>query len=370
MIGEMQFTAVMLLTLLALALAVMLPKKLAADAVTNRSRWLMVAGLLVLALQFLLQYILGLRQMGVTQAAMLNIVLFIPCSALLSLSVLNLQRQGRVQRSEWYVVLPTWLLSTGLIAWGAFTDGKPLLVSTDRLLWAEVASSCIYAAMQLFFSVKHIREVRRMQLALDSYYDHERRGLLDWLRVSIVVLSLLSLSVPVLIFASGLPLAFYGLFFFGGIFYLWFMFVRYVLTQSALRVREAEQSAEEEEKEKLKNRNEKFASPEVMQQVSHAVELWLNAGGHLHSGITSSDAAREMNVPRYQLTTWVKASGHESFTRWITTLRINEAKRLLREHPDWSNEAVADHCGFTRTYFQQTFKKETGLSPAEYLLRS
>ena len=30
----------------------------------------------------------------------------------------------------------------------------------------------------------------------------------------------------------------------------------------------------------------------------------------------------------------------------MTTLRIEEAKRVLLEHPDWTNEAVADHCGF------------------------
>ncbi|MBR1668283.1 MAG: hypothetical protein IJ693_08395 [Bacteroidaceae bacterium] len=97
--------------------------------------------------------------------------------------------------------------------------------------------------------MKHIHEIRRMQLALDSYYDHERGGLLDWMRLSIVVLSALALTVPLLIFASGLPLAVYGLLFFVGIFYLWFCFVRYVMTQAVLRVREAEQSVKEEEQE-------------------------------------------------------------------------------------------------------------------------
>ena len=34
-----------------------------------------------------------------------------------------------------------------------------------------------------------------------------------------------------------------------------------------------------------------------------------------------------------------------------------EAKKVLKEHPDWSNDYVAQHCGFSsRTYFQKKFK--------------
>ena len=107
-------------------------------------------------------------------------------------------------------------------------------------------------------------------------------------------------------------------------------------------------------------------SEETMQHVNHAVECWIASGGYLHAGVTSPVAAEAMSIPRYQLTAWVKASGHNSFTRWITSLRIEEAKRMLQEHADWTNEAVADHCGFSRAYFQRIFKQETGMAPSEY----
>ena len=91
------------------------------------------------------------------------------------------------------------------------------------------------------------------------------------------------------------------------------------------------------------------------------------AGGHLTNGITSPLAAEAMGIPRDQLTEWVKASGYASFSRWIISMRVEEAKRTLLEHRDWSNETVADHCGFSRSHFQKTFKKETGMSPSEFL---
>lgn len=115
----MQFTAVMLLSLMTLALVTLLPRRVAEDAAVNRSRWLMVAGLGLLAVQFLLQHVWHFRSMGVTQAVMVNLLFFIPCSALLSLSVLNLQRQGEVRRIEWLIAIPTWLIAMGIIAWGS-----------------------------------------------------------------------------------------------------------------------------------------------------------------------------------------------------------------------------------------------------------
>ena len=42
----------------------------------------------------------------------------------------------------------------------------------------------------------------------------------------------------------------------------------------------------------------------------------------------------------------------------------------MRAHPDWSNEAVALHCGFSdRTYFQRKFKDLTGLTPNDFLTK-
>ncbi len=79
-----QFSAVILLSLMAMSLLVLLPSFVGRDKVMNRSRWLMASALVLLVVQFLLQYFLKLRQMGVSQAVALNLVFFIPCSALLA----------------------------------------------------------------------------------------------------------------------------------------------------------------------------------------------------------------------------------------------------------------------------------------------
>jgi len=60
-----QFSAVVVLTLLVLKL-LLLPRKVAVNPVVGTARWLMTVGMALLDVQFLLQYLLGLRAMGVT----------------------------------------------------------------------------------------------------------------------------------------------------------------------------------------------------------------------------------------------------------------------------------------------------------------
>jgi YesN/AraC family two-component response regulator len=101
--------------------------------------------------------------------------------------------------------------------------------------------------------------------------------------------------------------------------------------------------------------------------VEKAVAQWTAQGGHLKNGLKLPNAAEEMHIPRYLLSVWLKQSGRH-YSEWLTELRIDEAKRVLRDHPEWSNEAVAQHCGFNdRCYFQKKFKEATGLTPAQYI---
>lgn len=98
---------------------------------------------------------------------------------------------------------------------------------------------------------------------------------------------------------------------------------------------------------------------------------WIADGGHLHSGITIQTAADEMKLPRYQLSAWLKTTEQELFSPWITHLRIEEAKRTMTMHPEWSNDIVAEQCGFgSRSYFQTVFRKQTGMTPMQFMERN
>ena len=98
-----QFTAIVMMVLLAMKLLI-LPRRAVSSYAASRSRWLMVGGTGLLGTQFLLQYMLGLRELGVTQAAMLNLSLFVPSSWMMSLAVLFIQK-GRITKVDKYIGL-------------------------------------------------------------------------------------------------------------------------------------------------------------------------------------------------------------------------------------------------------------------------
>ncbi len=356
---ELQFSIVVLMVLMCSALILLMPGRVKRDKVSNRSRWLMTGALALIGIQFLIQYVTGLRAMGVTQAVLVNLALLLPASGLMSLTILNLQRQGRLTTFERWLWPTVSLLVIVVLAVAVWADGNPIERVSERVRWTEIALGVVYAVMQIYYSVMEFRELQRMEAAIENYYDSERKGLTQWIKHAIGVTGLMAVFVPVFIFGPNILLIIYGLTFFWGIFMMWFCFVRYFTSNDAKRVREAEENALAPVPSSPTSDN--------MQHVSRAVERWIATGAHLKAGITSPAAADAMNVPRYLLTAWVKASGHTSFTHWITSLRIEEAKRVLHEHPEWTNEAVADHCGFSRAYFQKIFKQETGKAPAEFI---
>lgn len=362
---EMQLTGIMIMTLMALSLATLLPHRVKEDRVANRSRWLMIVGLSLIAVQFLVQYLTGLRETSKTLAVIVNLAFFVPAAALMTLNITNLLRQGCFKRIELLLGPITWLVVVVLLVFGLM-GGE----DSSRLLWSEVTASIVYGLMQLGLNWLQLREILRMELVLADYYDEERESLLAWMKLSIVMLALMTPLVPLFLFSSGWLLAGFALFLFLCIYYMWFCFVRYVLTGASSRVSEAEQNAEQETLEKTSNDivPTSAVTDEAMQRASQAIERWIASGGYLRSGVTKPVAAQEMKLPAYLLSTWIKAQGYVSYSRWITTLRMEEAKRTLQAHPDWSNEAIADHCGISRSHFQRIFKQETGFSPTDFVM--
>ena len=366
MVEHMQFAAVMLMTLMAVALAIWMPKRVSDDRVVNRSRWLMVAGLVLIATQFLVQFIFGFRAMGVTQAVFVNILFFIPCSWLIALSLLNLQRQGRLSRTEWAAGPVTLVVAATVMLLGASTDDA-LLTDTPQMRNAEWLASIFYGVMQLLFTWRHIVELRRMYQALSNYYDQQGPSL-RWLFFSIIAMSILALMIPILIYTSGLPLSIYALFCFFSLFYMWFQFVGFIRTSAAIRMREAEEGEEEAnvKSEKTADTTE-TVSTEDLAHVAEAVGKWIADGRHLRTGIVIKVAAQEMGIAREQLTAWLATTPQKEYRPWITFHRIEAAKRMMQQHRDWSNETVAQQCGFsTRNYFQEVFKKQEGMTPSRY----
>lgn len=101
--------------------------------------------------------------------------------------------------------------------------------------------------------------------------------------------------------------------------------------------------------------------------VNEKVERWIASEAYREHNLTIAIVARQMGLPQRQLQEWLRQSEYGKLAGLVTTLRIEEAKRVLKQHSEWSTENAADVCGFSsREYFHRTFRQMTGTTPAIY----
>ena len=375
----MQFTAVVLMLLLTVKLLFLREWRIKSRQ-ARQARWLMAGGTALMVVHFAIQLKTGLRLQGVTQSVMLNLAMLIPASYLFARAILLLQRRGNLSLADRWTGPAVWTVTMAMLAVAALTDGEPLLSNTPELRIAEKAGAVLYMLMQGYYTWRHSVSIVAMRRALHNYYDRNTDGMLRWMQYSIVGLMLLALLVPVAIFSSGpgMLIVAFAVYFF--LFYLVDSFCFYLTSPAPERMQAAEQNADKVEEEASREQalipssqraeednNVAVLSPEVMNEVEQAVEAWKARGGYCQTGLLQPLAAQDIGITRYRLTAWLHQRGLK-YTEWIALLRIEEAKRIIAAHPDWSNDAVAQHCGFTdRTVLQRTFKKIEGITPQKYL---
>lgn len=358
-ISEMQYGGMLTTALLALTLTFQVPRRAMRNKIFGRARWMMAAGLALISTQFLLQYIGGYRQMGVTQGVFWNLVFFMPCTISINLAILYVQQKGCIRRQHWMVCGTLYLIAMVLLVGTVMIDGIPFEQESKALRIAEYIGSGMFLLIQSYFFLLLYRGYRRMQLAVDEYFDHERRDLLGWMGRSVIMLAVLSLFVPIVIFLEGWPLTAYACVFFCTIYYCASCFHSYGISQDQQRVEEAAQSQESDD-----------AKPSISaadcQRIERAAEQWVAAGGYRQPNQTLTTVANDMDVQRYMLKAWLQQTEYGKLSNWVNHLRTEEARRVMTEHPDWALDAVADFCGFSRSTFHRVFHQFTGVTPSKF----
>ncbi len=88
---------------------------------------------------------------------------------------------------------------------------------------------------------------------------------------------------------------------------------------------------------------------------------------HLAETLTLANAARAVSCSESTLTHYLKARYQSCFSHIVMKKRIQKAKSLLAEHPEWTLSVVADAVGFESSfYFCRVFKELCGMTPGEF----
>lgn len=82
--------------------------------------------------------------------------------------------------------------------------------------------------------------------------------------------------------------------------------------------------------------------------------------------ISLEDVSREVNISSYYFSKMFKEEAGENFIEYLTRVRIERAKELMRK-PEMSIKEIGILSGYSDpNYFSRIFKKQTGETPREY----
>lgn len=142
-----------------------------------------------------------------------------------------------------------------------------------------------------------------------------------------------------------------------------FTFVLYLIVL-LLVFRNSNQSNFFQEKEKYKN---KEIDAEMRSLIEQKLALIVEKELYLNPSFSLEDAAKELKVSRHLLSQYLNEILGKSFSNLIKEYRIEKAKRLLENEKNFTLESLGYESGFnSKSTFFTTFKKTTGLTPAEY----
>ena len=97
------------------------------------------------------------------------------------------------------------------------------------------------------------------------------------------------------------------------------------------------------------------------------INEWKEEKLYLTDQITINDIAERLGTDRRYLSRFINEHYGINFSRWISEMRIEEAKRLMEQKPDEGLEWVALQTGFSSlSYFSKVFSQVVGVSPKKW----
>ena len=135
-----------------------------------------------------------------------------------------------------------------------------------------------------------------------------------------------------------------------------------------------EDAEKEESAENVENAPE--TASEVNADTSNAeyraaLEQWMTSEKpYTNPEFRLLDLREVLPLNRTYLSQLINAEYGCNFYQFVTRYRLEDAKRLMQDHPDMKMQDVAEQCGFSSpTVFARIFVRETGQTPSEWSSR-
>lgn len=335
------------------------------------SRWLILAGMTGLAIQYLLQMLLGFRAKSDDLGAVFNILVYTPCFTTISMGIYNIEATHANRRKMNIVCTCIYAAIIAVFCIGYSNSGSlnigNWLYAMLVLFGANVAY-CIYMIMI---------EMRKRKKMLELMTGDDMLPYVRYARASVFALFFSTLTMPFAILSTTLlyiigPLALLSILFFNLSFVA--LGYNYVPTEELLD-KEAEECAaiadeitESSDGQDVESADSKETlqpfSQERQAAIKEKLDKWCEELGYKDTTVNMFTLSRSLNISKNELSRYFTSCLNSTFRIWLAEVRFEAAKKMMLDYPDYNNDIISAECGFSsRSYLYRIFKEKEGCSP-------
>lgn len=345
----------------------------------ERSRWMIVVAMIGLAIQYAVQMVFGFRAADDSLGAVINILVYTPCFSLISLGIYNIE----TTRSNLRKMI---LMCSGIYA--AIILVFCVGISLHHSLYIReglylMLTLCCVSVFYCIYMI--IQEMIRRKNMLETMAAMDLLPYVRYSRASVLILWLAVLAMPIAIFSTTLlyivgPAVLLALLFFNLTFIA--LGSSYIPTEELLYKEEESMKPNVEcgasggvnpfsdgQKSPREATTKRMTpiSEERRVFVQQKLDEWCANGGYKDSNVNMLTLSRTLCISKNELSQFFDQCLHSNFRIWLSEIRLNAAKKMMLEYPDYSNDIISAECGFScRTHLYRIFKTKEGCSPTEW----
>lgn len=330
-----------------------------------RSRQMMGIAMLLLSANYSVHFFFGIRFKNADSAILMNMSTYFLCYSLFSSAlIMLLDRFYITKRRVW----------THIILWIVFStlSGVVLFLLPSGII--QKISLFALAAWLVVFGVVLARRViiayRRAIRIFNETQADDIGAYIEWLSIFTYWAVIFGVGCGLLTFLpdkyvfiwilSSIP--FYS--------YLFYSYQNYLLFYE--QVENAFEQDMQSEEELLTNSGiePEMVSEEVpgsYTEFTEKVDNWIKTDGYVQQGLTIKELSKILYTNRTYLSAYIKTTYKMTFREWITSLRLEYAKNILKKHPEINIQKLAESSGFlSRSNFIKLFSEKEGCTPAKW----
>ena len=331
-----------------------------------RSRQMMGIAMLLLSANYSVHFFFGIRFKNADSAILMNMSTYFLCYSLFSSALIMLLDRFYITKRRVWTHIILWIIFSTL-------SGVVLFLLPSGIM--QKISLFALAAWLVVFGVVLARRViiayRRAIRIFNETQADDIGAYIEWLSIFTYWAVIFGVGCGLLTFLpdkyvfiwilSSIP--FYS--------YLFYSYQNYLLFYEQVEnAFEQDIQSEEELLTNSETEHEIVSEKEVPRSYTEFIERvdnWIKTDGYVQQGLTIKELSEILYTNRTYLSAYIKTTYKMTFREWITSLRLEYAKNILKEHPEINIQKLAESSGFlSQSNFIKLFSEKEGCTPAKW----